>query len=162
MDDNLFDENSVVATASLRHIALFVPDLQAAEQYYQSIFEMELIGREALLRDGLWYTLPFDKGWEDARAAAIDLDMSALRKGAFVLALFRGEAVKGQVYAIGLEMPAEQIQRVRARLPEEAEVIEERHSSLTFRDSYQITWQISTPGGEFRTAGDFANRWLFQ
>ncbi len=39
---------------TLRHIALLVPDLRAAEQYYQAVFEMEVIGREALLKDGLW------------------------------------------------------------------------------------------------------------
>lgn len=146
--------------ASVRHLALFVPDLQAAEQYYQSIFEIELVGREALQNDGLWYTLPFNKSWEDAKAAGIELSMSALRKGQFVLALFRGGTVGGQIYAIGLEMPAEQIARVRARLPENAEIMEEGPGSLTFRDPYQIIWQISVPGGKFRTAGDFADRWL--
>lgn len=48
---------------SFRHIALVVPDLRAAEAYYQSLFEMQLIGREAELGDGRWYTLPFDKDW---------------------------------------------------------------------------------------------------
>ncbi len=57
---------------TLRHIALLVPDLRAAEQYYQAVFEMEVIGREAVLKDGLWYPLPFDKGWDDAEAAAIE------------------------------------------------------------------------------------------
>jgi len=47
---------------SVRHIALFVSDLRTAERYYQSVFDMELIGRESELADGLWYTLPFDKG----------------------------------------------------------------------------------------------------
>ena len=54
----------------IRHIALFVPDLRQAEAFFQSLFDMELLGREAELEDGLWYTLPFDKGWEDAQAAA--------------------------------------------------------------------------------------------
>jgi len=147
-------------TGSLRHIALLVPDLRAAEEYYQVVFEMEVIGREALLEDGLWYTLPFDKGWEDAEAAAIDLGMLALRKGDFVLALFRGNAVYGQMYAIGLAMPAEEIARVRVRLTEDAEVIENGPAYLTFRDPCQIIWQISVSGDEFRTAGDFAGRWL--
>jgi catechol 2,3-dioxygenase-like lactoylglutathione lyase family enzyme len=34
---------------SFRHLALVVPDLRAAEDYYRSIFDMELIGREAEL-----------------------------------------------------------------------------------------------------------------
>jgi hypothetical protein len=31
---------------------------------------------------------------------------------------------------------------------------------LEFRDPYKIIWQISVPGSVFRTAGDFAGRWL--
>jgi len=147
-------------SSSLRHVALIAPDLRAAEGYYQSIFDMELIGREAELADGLWYTLPFDKGWDEAEAAGIELDMIALRKDEFVLALFRGDAPPGQVYVIGLNMPAEEIAGVRARLSKEAQVSDGAPDSLEFRDPYQITWQISAPGGQFRTAGEFANRWL--
>jgi catechol 2,3-dioxygenase-like lactoylglutathione lyase family enzyme len=153
-------DHSTAMTVSLRHLALVVSDLRAAEQYYQTVFDMALIGREALQKDGEWYTLPFEKGWEDAHAAEIDLGMSALRKGSFVLALFQGEVVYGQVYVIGLEMPAEQIARIRVRLAENTGIIEEAPTSLTFCDPYRITWQISVPGGAFRTAGDFAGRWL--
>ena len=153
-------DESASMTASFRHIALVVSDLRAAEQYYQAVFEMELIGREALQKDGLWYTLPFDKNWEDAKAAAIDLGMSALRKGSFVLALFNSPTVGRQIYAVGLGIPAEQIARVRARLPEDATVMEEGPAHLTFRDPYQIIWQISVPGVSFRTSGGFADRWL--
>ena len=139
---------------------MIVPDLRAAEHYYQSIFAMELIGREAELADGQWYTLPFDKGWDEAEAAGIELGMLALRKDEFVLALFRGAAPPGQIYVIGLAMPTEEIARVRARLPKEAEVSDAGPDHLEFRDPYQIVWQISVPGVEFRTSGDFANRWL--
>jgi catechol 2,3-dioxygenase-like lactoylglutathione lyase family enzyme len=93
----------------LMPFALVVPDLQAAERYYPSIFGIELIGREAELPDGLWYTLPFDKGWNEVEAAGIKLDMLALRKGKFVLALFRGDETPGQVDVIGLQMPTEEI-----------------------------------------------------
>jgi catechol 2,3-dioxygenase-like lactoylglutathione lyase family enzyme len=90
---------------SLRHIALFIPELWMAERYYQSIFDMELIGREAELVDGLWYTLPFDKGWDDADAAGVKLDMLALRKDEFALALFKGEAPPGQVNVMASGCP---------------------------------------------------------
>ena len=146
--------------SSLRHIALVVPDLQAAEMYYQSLFGMELIGREAELADGLWYTLPFDQGWKEARAAGIELDMVALRKDDFVLALFEGSASQGQVFAIGLNSPQVEIAGIRSRLPADAEVEADESDSLVFRDAYQILWQVSVPGVEFRTAGDFAGRWL--
>lgn len=147
-------------TGTLRHIALYVPDLQQAEAYYQSLFDMELIGREAELEDGLWYTLPFDKDWDDARNAGIELGMLALRKGDIVLALFSGDAPQGQVYAIGLTLPEEEIARIRSRLPANAEVGMDEPGSLGFRDPYRIVWQISVPGRDFRTSGDYAGRWL--
>ena len=146
--------------SSLRHIALFVPDLRIAERYYQSIFDMELIGREAELPDGLWYTLPFDKGWDEADAAGIKLDMLALRKDEFGLALFRGDASPGQVNVIGIRMPTEEIARVRARLPEGTQVLEDESDYLEFRDPYQITWQMMLPESKFSVSGIFANRWL--
>jgi catechol 2,3-dioxygenase-like lactoylglutathione lyase family enzyme len=150
----------VKMNSSVRHIALFVPDLRSAERYYQTIFDMELVGREAELADGLWYTLPLDKGWDEAEAAGIELGMLALRKEEFGLALFRGDAPLGQVYMIGLKMPMEEIARVRARLPGDAQVLEDEPDYLEFRDPYQITWQIMLPESKFSTAGEFANRWL--
>jgi catechol 2,3-dioxygenase-like lactoylglutathione lyase family enzyme len=147
-------------TTSLKHIALFVPDLQLAERYYQRVFDMELVGREAELDDGMWYTLPFDKGWEDAEAAGIKPGMTALRKGEFVLALFRGDVPQGQVFAVGITMSAGEISGVRNRLPEETEINGARPEFLEFRDPYHISWQLSSHGGEFGTAGTFAGRWL--
>jgi len=145
---------------SVRQIALFVPDLRAAERYYQSVLDMELIGREAELADGLWYTLPFDKGWDEAEAAGIKLDMLTLRKDEFALSLFRGDATAGQVNVIGLRMPMEEIARVRARLPGDTQVLVDEPDYLEFRDPYLITWQIMFPGSKFSTSGVFANRWL--
>jgi catechol 2,3-dioxygenase-like lactoylglutathione lyase family enzyme len=145
---------------SFRHIALIVPDLRAAEEYYQSIFDMESIGREAELADGLWYTLPFDKGWDEAEAAGIELGMLALRKDHFVLALFKGNVPPGQVSFIGLKMPPDEIARVKTRLPKDAEINDNGPDYLEFRDPYQIVWQISVPESEFRTSGEIANRWL--
>ena len=147
-------------STSVTHIALVVPDLRAAEGFYQSVFDMALIGREAPRGDGLWATLPFDKGWDDAEAAGIDLRMLALRRGSFVLALFQGDAPPGQVYVIGLAMHADEIAQLRARLPDDVAISGEAPDRLEFRDPYGIRWQISTPGSEFRTAGDWAGRWL--
>ena len=145
---------------SFRHLALVVSDPRAAEEYYQSVFEMELIGREAELGDGRWYTLPFDKGWDDVEAAGIELGMLALRKDQFVLALFKGHAPSGQVVVIGLKMPMEEIAKVRVRLPMNPQVSKSTPDYLEFCDPYQIVWQISLPESEFCTSGHSANRWL--
>ena len=145
--------------SSLRFIALVVADLRAAEAYYRSVFDMELVGREAPGEDGQWYTLPFDKDWDDAIAAGIELRMLALRKDEFVLALFAGDAPGGQVYMIGLSMSPAEIAAVRSRLPADTYLRTDAPARLDFRDPYGITWQIS-PGELFRTAGDWAGRWL--
>ena len=121
---------------------------------------MELVGREAELPDGLWYTLLFDKGWDDAEAAGIELGMVFLRKDDFGLGLFKGAGTAGQIYLIGLKMPMEEIAKVRARLPKDTQISKDRPDSLEFTDAYLITWQIVLPESDFRTPGDFANRWL--
>ena len=145
---------------SYRHIALYVQDLRAAEGYYQHLFNMHLIGREAELDDGLWYTLPDDKDWDDAKAAGLELGMLALRKEDFVLVLFAGISPPGQVYAIGLYMTEAEIAEVRNRLTGKEIVLDDNARGLAIRDPYQIIWQLVIPGNPFRTAGDFANRWL--
>jgi catechol 2,3-dioxygenase-like lactoylglutathione lyase family enzyme len=147
-------------TSYLRHIALVVPDLRQAEAYYQSLFQMELIGREAELDDGQWYTLPYDKGWENVEAAGIELGMLALRKGDIVLAFFPGPQPSGQVFAIGLAMPQEQVAEVKKRLPADAEVILDHPEQFNFRDRYGIYWQLVPPGMAFLMNGDTAGRWL--
>lgn len=147
-------------TAAVRHIALFVPDLREAEQYYQRLFEMELIGREAHLEDALWYTLPPDRTWEDARAAGIELSMLALKRGSLVLALFPGNPRPGQIYMIGLNVPPRDISRIRKRLPSDVEVWEDEPKALTFRDRYAIIWQIYGSGIGFQSSGEAHGRWL--
>lgn len=144
----------------VRHIALVVPDLREAEAYYQSLFQMDLIGREAELEDGEWYTLPPDKSWADVEAAGIKLDMLALRKGGIVLALFVGPNPLGQVFAIGLAMPREQVDEVRKQVSPEVEVTRDRDGYFHFRDRYGILWQLMPPGDEFLMNGDISGRWL--
>lgn len=144
----------------VRHIALVVPDLKAAEEYYRWLFQMELIGREAELEDGQWYTLPADKGWEDAEAAGIELGMLALRKGDLILAFFPGPQPPGQVFAIGLTMSQAQVAEVKNRLPEDAEVLLDHSRQFNFRDRNGISWQLVPPGEEFLMNGVTDGRWL--
>jgi hypothetical protein len=121
---------------------------------------LQIIVREALLNDGLWYTLPPDKGWDDAAAGGIALGMLALRRGDFVLALFPGDPQPGQLYMVGLNIPLEEIAGVRSRLTRDVEVLEYEPDSLMFRDPNMITWQIYPTGTEFRSSGESAERWL--
>lgn len=141
------------------HIALVVPDLQEAENFYKNLFDMELIGRETMKADGLWYTLPFDKDWEDVKTGGLNIFMLALRKEKFVLALFQGEKPLGQVYVIGLGASHDDIKSIHSRIQPDISILEFRHDFLEFVDPYQITWQIGVDPA-FRTSGDFSDRWI--
>jgi hypothetical protein len=131
-----------------------------AEAYYQKLFDMEIIGRESLLPDGNWYSLPVDKSWEHAEQAGYTIGMLALRRGVFTLAFFPGDPQPGQLYIVGLNMPLDEISAVRDRLPADTELWQDEPEGLTFRDHYQIVWQIYPPGTEFLTSGESQGRWL--
>lgn len=154
------DAQIAAARGSLRHIAISVSDLREAENYYRSLLGAELIGREAKLADGLWYTLPSGKDWNAADAAGVDLGMIALRKGSMVLVLFAGDGPHEQFLVIGLSLPADEIAQMRSRLPGDAEILVDRPDRLEFRDRQAIEWQISVPGTAFKTSGEIAGRWL--
>ena len=151
----------VTMTSFIRHIALFVPDLRQAEAFFQALFDMELLGREAELGDGLWYTLPFDKGWEDAEAAGIELGFVALQKGEVVLAFFQGQPVpEATVLEIGFTMTAGEIAALRERLPASTEVVEHEGGDLMFSDPFGYRWHIWPEGKPFLSNGPGADRWL--
>ena len=147
----------------LKAIALHVPDLEEAEAYYQGLFNMRLVGREAPLEGttldtGDWATLPFDKTWEDARDAGIEIGMLSLVSGGFHLALFPGQPQTGTVFAIALTAGNDDLAAIRQRITDEA-VLENRDGYLEFFDRYGFHWQIGTDSN-WATPGQFADRWL--
>jgi catechol 2,3-dioxygenase-like lactoylglutathione lyase family enzyme len=143
------------------HIALFVPDLREAETFFRRVFGMRLLMREAEMDDHLWYTLPMGKGWADAAAAGIELGMVALKRGAFVLALFQGEPIPEKtVLEIGVTMTAETIAAVRDRLPNTVTFVKHEYGDLMFRDPFGYRWHVWPAGKAFRSNGESSGRWL--
>lgn len=144
-----------------KHIALFVPDLRAAEDFYRRIFGMDVLFRESDL-DGeeSWYTLPPERGWDDAETAGIELAMVALKRDEFVLALFRGAPQPGTVLEVCFGLAAEEIERVRARLREDVITPEHRERWLRFDDPFGFRWTLQEPHVSFVSSGKIAGRWL--
>ena len=146
---------------SLAHIALFVPDLRAAESFYQDLFTMQLLMRETVLEDGKWYTLPPEKTWADAAAAGFALDMVALQRGDFVLALFQGRpSPRTTILEIGLHLAGEVITAVRERLPETADQLHHEYGELLFDDPYGYRWHLRPEGQRFQSNGESGGYWL--
>ena len=147
-------------TANLEFIALFVPDLKQAEAYYRELFEMEVITRETMQNDGEWYAVPPGKNWSDLEQAGVGLIMLALRRDDFVLALFQGDPMMGQIFAIGLSMTTEEMAAIKARIPANDIVQYEAGQMLQFRDEHNIFWQIYAAPYRFQSMGETTGRWL--
>lgn len=138
------------------HIALYAPDLRAAENFYARAFAAEFLFREAVDGDGLWHTLPLSAGWDDAIAAGIRVDLVVLRRDDLVLPVFAGRSLPR---IIGLDVDADEIDAMRARLPEEAHVLTEDEARLVFVDPFGVEWQVSA-AAPFRSSGEIHGRWL--
>jgi hypothetical protein len=139
-------------------------DLRAAEEHYVALFDMEVLFREGPLEPGgpnaeLWGTLPPGCTWDDAEAAAVEIGMVALQRGDLILPLFAMAPSGLQTYAIGLVMEDDEIEAIRARLPDDAYVESEQDGWLAFVDRFGVRWQLSNRQ-PFRSAGERADLWL--
>lgn len=142
-----------------RYIALFVPDLRAAESFYRHVFGMELLFREGTI-DGEWGTLPLDKGWEEAEAAGIELEMLALARDDFVLPLFQGTPSPGTVLEICLGSTGDEIEAVRSRLSDGVPILEHGEGFLQFDDPFGHRWTLQPHQIPFLSNGEHSGRWL--
>jgi catechol 2,3-dioxygenase-like lactoylglutathione lyase family enzyme len=142
-----------------KYVALYVPGLRVAEDFYRGVFGVELLFREAE-RDGEWWTLPATSGWEHALAARTELDMVALRRDDFVLALFRGAPKPGAVHEVSIALDPAEIERLQEQPPDGLEILERGDGFLRFEDPFGFRWVLQRPDDEFRSSGQIAGRWL--
>jgi catechol 2,3-dioxygenase-like lactoylglutathione lyase family enzyme len=146
-----------------KHVALHVPDLELAEQYYRHVFDLDVVTREALTGgsvadDDTWAQLPPTATWEDARLAGIEIQMVGLRRGDLLLALFPGHPQPGTVFLIAVAATVDEIASVRNRLPDDTAIEVDQEDALTFLDPSGFRWQVCGPG--FSGPGDRHGRWL--
>jgi catechol 2,3-dioxygenase-like lactoylglutathione lyase family enzyme len=141
-----------------KYIALFVPDLRAAEGYYRELFGMELLFREGRLGKS-WGTLPRDKDWEDAEKAQVELAMVALERGDFVLALFQGAPQPGTVLEICFGLASDEIDALMAKLPEDVVLVDE-DGFTKLEDRFGYRWTLEEPETAFVSYGERVGQWL--
>lgn len=143
-----------------KYVALYVPDLRAAETFYREALAMELRFRESEREDGTWHTLRADLGWDDTDGRGIDVDMVALGRDAFVLALFHGTPAPGTLFEICVGMTRDEVKAVRTRLGGEARVLESTPGWLRFEDPFGFRWAVQPYDASFRSSGEIAGRWI--
>jgi catechol 2,3-dioxygenase-like lactoylglutathione lyase family enzyme len=142
-----------------RYIALYVPDLEAAETFYRGVFDMNLLFRESE-QEGEWYALRPELDWAAAGQQSVQVDMVALERDGFVLALFRGDPRPGTMYEVCLGVDAGEVDVVRTRLPPGVDVEEARTGWLRFMDPFGFRWAVRNDTAPFRSSGELANRWI--
>jgi catechol 2,3-dioxygenase-like lactoylglutathione lyase family enzyme len=142
-----------------KYVALFVHDLRSAEKFYRRVFDMELLFRESRRSDD-WYALRPGLGWDDAERRGVQIDMVALRREEFVLALFRGTPQAGTVLEVCIGMSPGDIEAVRARVPESVTQGTSPPLSLRFEDPFGFAWVMRVPATAFRSSGELSGRWL--
>jgi catechol 2,3-dioxygenase-like lactoylglutathione lyase family enzyme len=130
---------------AVTHIALIVSPLRQAEEFYQTLFALEVAFREAETAAG-WYTLPSDAGWDDAQAAGITLSLCSLHRDAFTLALEAGSnSGGGRLSHIGVQVDAQELSRLRVVASTlGCQVVQDGQAILVFDDPYGVRWEMTT------------------
>ena len=146
------------------HIALIVTPLRQAEEFYRTLFALDVAFREAETADG-WYTLPSDAGWDDAEAAGISLGLCSLHRDAFTLALEDGASSEsGRLSHIGVQVDAQDLERLRTVAPTlGCQVVQDGPTILVFDDPYGVRWEVTTSSYDDPrrlSTGARAGRWL--
>lgn len=127
------------------HIALTVPALRTAEEFYCALFGLSVAFREAKTAAGL-ATLPPGLDWTEAERAGVKLDQIMLHRPGFNLALETGESGNvGPLSQFGVQWSEADLARLRATAPEcGCQVLAERADLFVFRDPFGVQWEITT------------------
>jgi catechol 2,3-dioxygenase-like lactoylglutathione lyase family enzyme len=149
---------------AVTHIALIVSPLRQAEEFYRTLFALEVAFREAETDAG-WYTLPFDADWDDAEACGIALGLCSLHRDAFTLSLEEGRGTGGgRLSHLGVQMDAEDLAHLRTvAVAMRCQIVQDGPTILVFDDPYDVRWEMTTSSYEDPrrlSTGARMGRWL--
>jgi catechol 2,3-dioxygenase-like lactoylglutathione lyase family enzyme len=147
-------------TLVCKYVALHVPDLRAAERFYCEVFGLEVRFRESKAADGGWYTLRSPLGWDEAARRGISVDMLALDRDGFTLALVPGTPPAGALYEVCIGAAPVEIAELRARAERSATVLDSEREWFRFRDPFGFCWSVQSFDAPFRSSGELAERWI--
>src|SRR6266702_6390937 len=142
------------------HVALAVGRLREAEEFYAQLFGMPVAFREIETPDG-WRTLPDDVGWDSARAAGIEPQLSSLRRDGVAIALeeIEDEREGNRLSHIGMAIDAADLTDLRPRARNlGCGIVTDRDNLLVFDDPYGVRWEVSTTA-ELTSTGARTGRW---
>ena len=145
---------------SVTHIALQVPSVKGAEEFYRTLFGMDVSFRESETPDG-WATLPAGADWQKAEAAGLEPGLSLLQREAVALALeSHPGAAAAALSHIGLEVTPQELKEVRERAAVlHCRIIGEREDLLVLLDPFGVQWELTT-SSRLVSSGERYGRWI--
>jgi hypothetical protein len=136
---------------AINYVLVQVNDLRKAEQFYQDFFAMELLGRVRRGPDGTSIPLPFDYSWDRALQSGELAETSFLSNGPLTLAAQRvGLGVllgQGALETVSLGVDSRTFATIKGEvLMRPLTVLRSGIASFTFRDPFNVNWEIAVVG----------------
>ena len=140
-----------VAIEAFNYVAINVGDLQKAERFYTTVFDMDLIGRTRNLSDGSLEFVGPDYNWETAIVTETEADDTYLRNGPLSLTLHRvgvGARMTNSILArVSIRVDGATFGRLRSQaLMRSMEMHQVEDNRIVFRDPFGVVWEISVAG----------------
>lgn len=128
----------------LHHLALAVPNIGAAEDYYRELFQLSVTFREGR-KAGRYGKLPDGIDWETAMAHDVDPGRSVLQREEFALALTeRPDAnLPTRLDRIALRIELSDLGPIASRAASMGCAVEERESGAVITDHYGVEWLVT-------------------
>lgn len=133
----------------LNHIAIRVPELEKAEEFYTRFFGMAIIGRAFRRSNGGYEPVPRDYDPDAARLAGKEADVTFLRCEALTFALCRvgrGDILSRNAVLdhLSVDVDARGFAELRAEvLLRNFDLYMLAPEALTFRDPFGVTWEVT-------------------
>jgi hypothetical protein len=142
---------SALQIRAINYVLVQVNDLRKAEQFYQDFLAMQLLGRMRRGPDGTLAPLPRDYAWERALQTGELADVSFLSNGPLTVAAQSvGLGVvlgQGPLDTVSLGVDSRTFATIKgAVLMRPLTVLRSGVASFTFRDPFNINWEIAVLG----------------
>ncbi|WP_439028329.1 VOC family protein [Haloarchaeobius sp. DT45] len=131
--------------SGLHHVALAVPDVDAAESFYGELFALDVLFREGNL-DGDFGALPADVDWPAARDAGVEPGLTFVGRDGLALALAHDPSAPdgGHVDHIALSVSEDELGGLCDRARDLDCEVDQRKSAAFVVDIYGVEWELNT------------------
>jgi hypothetical protein len=142
---------SALQIRAINYVLAQVNDLRKAEQFYQDFLAMQILGRVRRAPDGTLVPLPRDYSWDQALQSGEMADITFLSNGPLTLAAQRiglGSLLsQGALDTVSLGVDSRTFATIKGEvLMRPLTVLRSGIASFTFRDPFNINWEIAVVG----------------